>query len=165
MEKGKAKKKVNTKDAKNESLANELRELIPQLDCDGLEFLIEQAKVHLYNMQVDEHNRAVIAAASEEQVPTETLKSRDTGFTIHGTESGYSYYLHYQNDDVMFSRNEMAHLAKIVNSPGTDLEIRERLYNWFDRERKDVFSVTNIRNKFDDRLKALVKVIKKSVKV
>jgi hypothetical protein len=40
------------------ALARELRSLIPRLDAEGLVFLIEQAQVHLYNMQVDELNRS-----------------------------------------------------------------------------------------------------------
>jgi hypothetical protein len=65
----------------------------------------------------------------------------------------------------MFSRDEMTRLVKMVNAAGTDLEIRERLYNWFDRERKDVFSVVPAVDKFDPLLKALVKVLKTKFKI
>ena len=40
-----------------ESLAKELRSLIPKLDEEGLTFLIEQAHIHLYNLQVDSLNK------------------------------------------------------------------------------------------------------------
>ena len=65
----------------------------------------------------------------------------------------------------MFSQSEMTHLVKIVNAPGTELEICERLFNWFNRERRDIFSFINIKNKFDDRLKEISAVIKKSFKL
>ena len=160
------------KDTKRESLAEELRGLIPQLDSEGLAFLVEQARVHLYNMQVEELNKAANAAdaasagaAGSKHGGKGTSKAADRKLRIDGTESGSSYYLYYGNSDVMFTRDEMIHLVKMVNAKGTDLEIRERLYKWFDRERKDVFATVPIKDKFDDRLKALAALLKKSFKI
>ena len=156
-----AKKKTGN-DAERETLAKELRGLIPQLDSSGLAFLVEQAKVHLYNMKVDELNKT---AETNDAAVREKQKSAGENLSIQGTESGSSYYLHYRNNEVMFSRNEMIHLVKIANGKGSDLEIRERLYNWFDRERKDVFATVPIADKFDDRLKKLAALIKKTFKL
>jgi len=161
--------KGSKKDSEWESLAKELRGLIPQLDSGGLAFLVEQARVHLYNMQVEELNKAAVAAntasAKAATHGRRTPKPGGENLRIDGTESGSSYYLHYRNDNVMFSRDEMVRLVKIANAPGTDLEIRERLYNWFDRERKDIFALIPIADKFDDRLKAIVALIKKNFKI
>ena len=157
-------------DAQWESLAKELRGLIPKLDSEGLAFLVEQAKIHLYNMQVEELNKAAVAAnaASAKAAGTKrgqgTAKAEGGNLRIGGSESGSSYYLYYRNNDAMFSKDEMIRLVKIANAPGTDLEIRERLYNWFDRERKDVFAVVPIKDKFDDHLKALAALLKKNFK-
>jgi len=160
------------KDTRRESLAEELRGLIPQLDSEGLAFLVEQARVHLYNMQVEELNKAADADASAGAAGPKrgggakgSSKAADRKLRISGTESGSSYYLYYGNSDVMFSRGEMIRLVKIVNAKGTDFEIRERLYKWFDRERKDVFATVPIKDKFDDRLKALAELLKKSFKI
>jgi len=160
------------KDTVQESLAAELKSLIPRLDTEGLAFLVEQAKIHLYNMQVQALNAEALnkaahtAAARTPGVSRSSRSPKSAGgdLRIDGTESGSSYYLRYGNDDVMFSRGEIDHLVKIVNGEGTDLEIRERLYRWFDRERRDIFAVVPIKDKFDDRLKALVALIKKNFK-
>ena len=162
--------KKGGKDAVRESLVKELRNVIPRLDTEGLAFLVEQARVHLYNMQVDELNKAAEAANAASAKAAgisraslqRTSKSAGTGLRIDGTESGSSYYLRYRNDDVMFSREEISHLVRIINGEGTDLEIRERLYNWLDRERRDVFAVVPIKDKFDDNLKALLALFKKT---
>ena len=162
-----------------DSLAKELRSLIPKLDSEGLAFLLEQARIHLYNMQVVELNRAAQAAraaalrkgALAKKGPSGTRgaaktrpvsKKTDDTLRIEGTASGSSYYLYFRNKSLMFSKGEMTHLVKMVKAPGTDLEIRERLYNWFDRERKDIFAVLPLADKFDDLLKVLVRLIKKS---
>jgi len=170
-------KKAGKTDAEWQSLADELRGLIPQLDSEGLAFLVEQANVHLYNMQVEELNKTAAAAdtASARAASAAkaagikrgrgTPKAESDNLRIDGTESGSSYYLHYRNDSAMFSRDEMIHLVKIVNAPGTDLEIRERLYNWLDRERRDIFALIPIADKFDARLKALAALLKKSFKI
>jgi len=169
-------------DTRKEFLAKELKGLIPKLDSEGLAFLIEQARVHLYNMQVDELNEAAVAAnnagararsiaGKSATFGSKAAGSRGAGsakgdnFRINGTESGSSYYLRYRNDDVMFSKDEMIRLVKIASAPASDMEIRERLYNWFDRERKDVFSVLPLTGKADSRLKVLSDMIKATFKL
>ena len=159
-----------TKDDERESLVKELKGILPELDSEGLAFLIEQARVHLYNMQVDELNRAADAAndAAARRIKKSGQSKPKAGsdtLQINGTESGSSYYLHFRNDEIMFSRDEMVRLVKIVNGPGTDLEIRERLFNWFDRERKDIFALIPIKDKFDNHLKTLTAYIRKNFKV
>ena len=62
-DKGKTGKKADDTDTEKDSLAKELRGLIPQLDAEGLAFLVEQARIHIYNMQVTELNRIAEAKA------------------------------------------------------------------------------------------------------
>jgi hypothetical protein len=143
-----------------EALAKELRALIPQLDAEGLSFLIEQARVHLYNMQAAELNKTL--SHEEAKAPK---RNPATGFRIEGSESGSSYYLVYNNQWIMFSREEMIQIAGIASSEGTDLEIRDRLFTWFERERRDVLASVPMADKFDDRLKKLAVLIKKTFKV
>ena len=160
-----AKKK---KDPERDSLEKELEGIIPQLDTEGLVFIIEQARVHLYNMRVDELNEAAVAAnqaAARSAGKKGSAKTAPDNLRIDGTESGSSYYLHFRNDEIMFSRDEMIRLVRIAGGKGTDLEIRERLYNWFDRERRDIFALVPIKDKFDERLKALAALLKKNFKI
>jgi hypothetical protein len=148
--------------SEREALAKELRALIPRLDAEGLSFLIEQAQVHLYNMQAEELNKVL----SREETKTSQQKSApgDT-FRIEGSESGSSYYLVYNKQWIMFSREEMIQITGIVSAKGTDLEIRERLFSWLEKERRDVLASVPMADKFDDRLKKLAALIKKTFKV
>jgi hypothetical protein len=145
-----------------EALAKELRGLIPRLDAEGLSFLIEQAQVHLYNMQVEELNKTL--TRTKPGAAKHPPASGDV-FRIEGSESGSSYYLVYNNEWIMFAREEMIRIADIVSAQGTDLEIRERLFAWFEKERRDVLSSVFITDKFDDKLKKLAALIKKTFKV
>jgi hypothetical protein len=65
----------------------------------------------------------------------------------------------------MFSRDEMARLVRLVSAPGTDPEIRERFYGWLERERRDVLVSIPMADKFDEKLKALAVLIKKTFKL
>jgi hypothetical protein len=151
-----------------DGLAKELRSLIPRLNAEGLQFLIEQAQVHLYNMQVDELNKTFTRSADREtgkrKAEAKTPRQSED-IRIEGSGSGSSFYLFYHGQSVMFSRDEIIHLVKIVNGPGGAVEIAERLFNWFDRERADVFALIPMKDYFDARLKKIAQTVKKNFKV
>jgi hypothetical protein len=163
--------KIKEKEEKD-ALAKELRSLIPKLDEEGLSFLIEQANIHLYNMEVEKLNSKIAGTASPQKGSgkTGTKKAKPGApppedMHIEASESGSSYYIVFQGKWIMFSRDEMIQLVKIASVKDTDLEIRGRLYVWLENERRDVFSSIPIRDKFDDRLKALAKMLKTGFKL
>jgi len=167
-------KKKNTqgssaaKSKARESLANELKSLIPKLDEEGLAFLVKQAHVHLYNMQVDALNETIIKdnERKKESAVKKTVVTKGRGFSeIKTSESGSSYYIIYNNEWIAFSRNEMAALVKTALAEGTDLEARERLFDWLARERGDLLYAASIGDKFDDKLKSLVSLLKNNFKL
>jgi hypothetical protein len=155
-------KSVKTGDER-ELLAKELKALVPKLDEEGLAFLIEQAQVHLYNMQVEELNKTLDKNARREGTRKSGAKAAgENGFSeIKSSDSGSSYYVVYKTEWIMFTREEMALLTKIVKGEGTDLEIRERVFNWLRRERSDVLRSAGIADKFDGKIKSFAALIKK----
>jgi hypothetical protein len=176
----KTKPAPNTKpaaDAEIAALVKELRSLVPKLDAEGLQFLIEQAQVHLYNMQVDELNRSMerkaatagargakaAKAKSGGKVTADGKKSEE--LRIEGTESGSSFYIVYRGQYVMFSRNEIAQMVRIAAAPVLELERREHLFDWFERERRDLFAAVPIADKFDERLKKIAALLAKNFKL
>jgi len=151
-----------------ESLANELKSLIPKLDEEGLAFLVKQSQVHLYNMQVDALNETIIKDNERKKVSAvkKTVRTKGQGFSeVKMSESGTSYYIVYNNEWIAFSRNEMAALIKIALGEGADLEVRERLFNWLSLERSDLLYAASIGDKFDDELKSLVLLLKNNFKL
>jgi hypothetical protein len=151
-------------DAQRDDLAKKLRSLIPKLNAEGLAFLLEQAQVHLYNMQVDRINEAEAARTSKSKAASVPSASPED-FSIEAAGSGSSYYLVYKGEWIMFSRNEMVHVVNIINAGGTDLETQERLFNWLARERSDVLSAIYVKDKFDGKLKTISALVKKTFKV
>ena len=167
--------------SERDNLVKELGSLIPKLDEEGLSFLIEQAQVHLYNMQVDALNKTLIKSEERRAAKNSGKASAKTGKTpqrtgkagqniggisddfteIKASESGASFYIVYKTEWIMFSKDEMIKLVKIAGGEASDLDIKERLFNWFARERKDLLRSAGISDKFDKKLKTLAGLLKK----
>jgi hypothetical protein len=149
------------------TLAKELGSLIPKLDEEGLAFLVKQAHVHLYNMQVDALNKTMIKdEARQKTAPKRKVQLADSDFLdIKLSDSGTSYFLRYSNQWISFAKNEITDIVKIALGDDSDLEIRERLFNWLSRERNDVLYTASIANKFDDRLVSLLTLLRENFKL
>jgi len=161
------------KSAAAENLSKELKGLIPKLDEEGLAFLVKQAHVHLYNMQVDALNQTIIKDAQRKDAnasktkKTITVKTgRNDGFSdIKISETGSGYHLLCNNQWIAFTTGEVTSMVKIAFGEGTELEVKGRLYNWLARERSDLLNAAGIADKFDDKLKTLISLLKKNFKL
>jgi len=161
-------KKPTKKSTEKDNLAKELKILIPKLDEEGLAFLVKQAHVHLYNMQVDALNQTMI---KDEQRKTKTSakpqKTAGNGkfIDIKISDSGAGYHILFNNEWIAFTVKEVTSMVKIAKSEGSNLEIRERLYNWLLNERSDLLITASIANKFDDKLTSLITLLNENFKL
>jgi len=165
-----ASKKSTKKTPVKEALSKELKGLLPKLDEEGLAFLVKQAHIHLYNMQVDALNQTIINDTERQKTgntkTAKTSKAGADGFTdIKISETGAGYHIRCSNQWIAFTTGEITKMVKIVLGEGTDLEVRERLYSWLSNERADLLSAAGIANKFDDRIKPLISLLKKNFKL
>jgi hypothetical protein len=166
--------------AGNKALAAELTSLIPQLDAEGLAFLIEQARVHLYNMRVTELESA---AEEAERASTRAAKLRSGGkaaagtsrlakagtgggdFSIKAASDGSAYDLVWQGKWKMFTGDEMLAMVRIALNKDPAAEVGARLYRWFVAERKDVLQDIPFAGMADPKLKSLVTLLRNTFKV
>ncbi len=136
-----AKRPASKKTAATKSPAlKELLALLPELDEEGVAFLLEQAKVHRYNMEVEKLNAISdrVAAAGPRPTPAGP-KPTNSALRIERSADGATYHLVAGSDWKMFTAEEMAALVRISRSGEADEEISRRLRAWFARERRDVF--------------------------
>jgi len=160
------KKKSPKKSAVWNNLAKELKSLIPKLDEEGLAFLVKQSHVHIYNMQVNVINKKLIKEEQRNKASPAVKKAAAGGFSeVKMSASGSSYYIIYNNEWIAFAKNEMTALVKIALGEGTELEVRDRLFNWLFRERSDLLYSASIADKFDDKLKSLILLLKDNFKI
>jgi hypothetical protein len=148
-------KRSSVKKLSKKALLRELEALLPQLDEEGLAFLLEQGRIHLYNMKVDElnalsqgmdqhttrksRNKDAKQPIDTPQKPgTRTKVTRESSFQIKAGSGGGSYHVAYQGNWKLFSDTEMLKMVQIANGAGTQAERANRLFRWLRTERSDV---------------------------
>ena len=70
------KKSAAKRSTKRDILLKELRRLLPQIDEEGLAFLVKQSHTIIYNLHVDEMNRS-LAQADRSTSRSAALKKRE----------------------------------------------------------------------------------------
>lgn len=158
--------------ADTKALADELSGLIPKLDAAGLVFLIEQARVHLYNMRVAELEDAAVEAERASRRAgsiASTGGAARTGsgdeFAIHASENGSSYDLVWHDKWKMFTDDEMLAMVRITSSRDAVSDVAGRLYRWLLAERRDVIADIPLSGLADPRLRKLVTLLRKTFTV
>jgi hypothetical protein len=123
--------------AKKNPALDELVALLPELDDEGIAFLLEQARVHRYNMEVEKLNAiSDRASAGEDKAPKRAAAS---ALRIERSSDGSTYHLVAGGDWKMFTAEEMASLVRIARCGEGEEEVARRLRTWLGRERRDVF--------------------------
>jgi hypothetical protein len=145
--------------AEKAALAKELRSLLGKLDADGLSFLLEQARVHLYNMEAErlDRLRAGLGGGGDAAPQQPSLR-------IERSESGSSYYIIRNNAYTMFTSEEMLALVRIGHSYTVDGEAAKALEGWMERERRDALSELYRPNPNEHPFCELARVIRKTFK-
>lgn len=141
------------RDAEKVALVRELEKLLPRLDQEGLAFLLEQAKIHLYNMGVAEAMSATggpdAAVAGEPRL------------SIKAAEGGASYHLVYGGKWKFFTAEELLALVRIAQA-SEGREAAGRLYRLLKAERADVFGDFDIDGPSSPLLLELVGLLRRS---
>jgi hypothetical protein len=146
------KKSVAKSSTRREILLKELRRLLPQIDEEGLAFLVKQSHTIVYNLHVDEMNRS-LAQANRSSSRATAKKSREEkdadkyGVWVEDAPGGGSFIIVLGTLRKVFSRVELRKLVALVNSGSADDGARsEQLFTWFKKHRGDVL--------FDGRIEA-----------
>jgi len=142
-------------------LLKELKAILGKLDAEGLAFLLEQARVHLYNMEADRLDalRDSMAAAAPG-----TGKPATSPLRIERSESGSSYYIVQNGAYIMFSPPEMAMMARLAHGNDDDYDAAQALAKWLEKERSDALSELWRPVQSGHSLAALVAVLRKTFK-
>jgi hypothetical protein len=148
----------------------ELIELLPKLDEEGLTFLLEQARVHLHNMEIDRARQREITAASKTSEGSGSKKrtaAKKGGaaaslFRVERADDGKTYHLVYGEAWKLFTAGEMASMVAIVRAKGVEEELALRLHAWFQRERRDALSDFSLGSAAGPASLELVRVLKKT---
>jgi len=138
-----AKKAAPVKKTSASKARAELLALLPELDEEGVAFLLEQARVHRYNMEVDRLNAIADRAAEDDEPDASGGTGRApvaerSALRLERSKDGSTYHIVCGSVWKMFTAEEIASLVRIARSDDTESERARRVRSWFARERKDV---------------------------
>ncbi len=139
-----APKKTSKQPTAREKLEKELVSLLPEIDAEGLLFLVRQANVLLHNKRVDELNaeieREQKAKKTKRPGTTARVGENVTEITVEIQQSpdGKTYYLLVDGQRHFFTSEEMASIVKLSFKPERKSDALRFLYQFLDNERKEV---------------------------
>ena len=157
-------KGTRSQTAQEKALSTELEKILPELDAEGLQFLLDQARVHLYNMQIDRMR----AEAENEKIATRgTSKTaaETCNVEIKRGQNSDVYHIVCNGHFSMFNSDEMLSIVRICHGQDDDVEKKSRLYHWFFRERRDFLNDNGIADIHSQVLDMLYQLVKKRFKI
>lgn len=150
--------KNNTNNDNTRKYIKAINALLKKLDEESLVFLYEQAKVLLHNLEVsklqdefEELDAKTITAkrynfSKEKLEVIEADDLRHFIFVINGARN-------------FFTRDEMRTIVKLCHSAPSLKDGMRMLYNWFEKNRKDVITDTEIDGPNDKALETIYNYI------
>ncbi len=121
----------------------ELETLLPKLDEEGIVFLLEQARIHAHNMEVDRLQRKAAAGGKTGARPRAkgAVKGQpEDGFHLERADDGETYHLVSGGLWKMFTAGEMAAMVAISRGDDGETVAARRLHAWLERERRDALA-------------------------
>ncbi|MCX8123235.1 MAG: hypothetical protein N3F66_03615 [Spirochaetes bacterium] len=132
--------------------------LLKKLDEESLNFLYEQAKVLLHNIEVKKLQQEF----QDLDVKTITAKrqdySKDKLEVVEADDLRHFIFV-INGARNFFSRDEMRKIVKLCHSASTVKDGMRMLYHWFEKNRKDVIIDTSIDGPYDRALETMYNYI------
>ncbi|MBN2510201.1 MAG: hypothetical protein JXB03_07990 [Spirochaetales bacterium] len=166
-----AKKKTSTH-------AQDLIKLLPQIDDEGLLFLLRQANTLIYNQKVDELNlqaeqlsqsrekgKAGPGKAVAKKGPQAARTAGEYPVSIEKGAFGTSYIMAIGTTRKTFAEYEMLALVQVCNAAEGKADAMVRMYRWLDRNRDDVLLDAGIGSAKHPALGAMYAAFKETFRV
>jgi hypothetical protein len=143
---------------------SEIVSIAEGLDDDGLNLLLEQAKVVEYKGKIEKFNRELNVAAQKA-----AILRREAGrppYHVHIERTQDDFFI-VQMDDIriFFNRSELREMTRVCHTAKTEQSGARRLYTWLKKERSDLLSDVGINTERSPYLRNLYQVIVTTYKV
>lgn len=139
------------------NLRKQLSAIVKGIDTDGLLFLIEQANIIKYNLEVDKANKMV---AKKGDKSVNIIKSKTDDFVISAEKDKSAFIFILRGNRKFFTREEMRDIIKIslLNDPA-------KFYNYFAKERRDFITDCGIKSNKDPIISTIMNVLNSKYKL
>jgi hypothetical protein len=168
---GRSKKAKSGKD----ELLSLLAKTAKGLDDEDLEFLLNQAHVLRYNKEVDRlgeqlrRAKSMVQGVKKKGKPgrpgSETVMTRPGEVEIVEKEESGNFFIVVNNFRILFTRDEMRSLLKICHASADGRDASSRLFNWFEKNRKDLLIDGGIVSRTHPALESIYEILIRRYKV
>ena len=121
-----------------DKLRKELQNLIKDIPEERLLFLIKQANTIIYNMKVEELNRASEKLRGSRTMAGQISSTESSTVSIEKGAMGKNLFLEINGTRKILDESELVKLIKIAQSASSQKDGTERLFRWLKRERDDI---------------------------
>ena len=154
------------KPTRKEQLLEEVNKLLPQIDEEGLSFLIQQATTLIYNQKVDELNRSREGAArntepeNQAEEASQGASGRKAGADrpvevfFEAGKNRSTFFMDVKGKRAILDQGELMRMVKIAQSAENPRAAQERVYRWLKNNRDDVLFDCGIHPK-DQKIAAI----------
>ena len=156
------------KPSRREQLQEEMNKLLPQIDAEGLSFLIQQATTLIYNQKVEELNRSREVASrstepdGEQDGASEAARDskhekgneRPVEVFFEAGKNRSTYFMDVKGKRAILDQGELMRIVKIAQSAENTRTAQERVYRWLKNNRDDVLFDCGIHPK-DQKIAAI----------
>jgi hypothetical protein len=150
-------------------LEKQLQKIVKDLDEDGIAFLIEQANVLRYNMQVDAANRELQKSKKEpgtkKATSNKSVTTDPVSISIEADKDKKSFVLQVGVTRKFITRDELRHMVSISQVEEPEQTISNRMFAWLNKERRDILLDCKIKGKSDPVLVLVIEYLKQHYKV
>ncbi len=163
---------AESKESKNSlagKLRNELIELVPQIDEEGLVFLLQQANTIIHNQRVVELNRDLEKISSKKNAVNSSSSSKkntgeNIGFEIEidRSKNGKTYYFTVNGRKHFMDVAETKKIVELCYRPPTKSKALKFLYQYFLNERDEVLSEHKIKSEKSPFFEALFNSVREN---
>ena len=149
---------------RREELISQIVEIARGLEDDGLELLLDQAKVVEYKGKIETFNRRLNVAAHEAAEARHAAARPDYYVAVERTPEDF-FVIQMDDQRVFFNLAEMRELTRICHKAKDANAGARNLFRWFERERSDLLADASISSARSPYLTGLYETIVSTYKV
>lgn len=145
-------------------ILSEIVDIAEGLEDDGLELLLQQAKVVEYKGKIERFNRRLNVAAHEAIEARRAAGRPNYHVIVERTEDDF-FIIQLDDVRIFFNIGEMRELTRICHKAADASAAARRLFQWFEEERSDLLADAGINSNRSPYLAGIYDVIVTTYKV
>lgn len=127
-------------ESQKDKLLKELQSLLPQVDKEGLSFLIQQTTTIIHNQKVKELNTSRELTENMQRTAAQKKPKKSTAPQVYfeAGKNRSSFFLDVNGKRAILDHEELMQMVKIAQVAADSKTACERVYRWLKNNRDDI---------------------------